>query len=89
MGNIVSSGRAALLSLKVNYAIMKLFFSLSQHSTREFKAELKESLNHKTNMVTYVYIAHPLNIYKVEAFRDVEFNRFPEKGETLILALGY
>lgn len=31
-------------------------------------------------MVTYVSIAYPLNIYKAEAFGDVEFNRFPEKG---------
>lgn len=65
--------------------IAKLFFSFTQHSTPEFQAELKESLNHKIHMVIYVYISHLLNIYKAEVFGDTEFKGFPERGQTLLL----
>lgn len=66
-------------------AIAKLFFSFSQHTAPEIQAELKENLNHKIHMVTYVYISHLLNIYKAEVFGDTEFKGFPERSQTLLI----
>ena len=84
-GHRVSSGRAALSQLEVNYDKSQAFFPFSQRSTPEFQAELKESLNHKIHMVIYVYISHHMNIYKAEVFGDTEFKGFPEWGRALLL----